>query len=81
MLKIANNTITANVVSSATSGIRMGGGIYILNSSPTVTGNKITSNEVFGTQAPTDPDDYGAYGGGIGISGVSSSPKIHQNGR
>ncbi len=78
-LKIFNNKITGNEVASSVSAARVGGGILVSNSSPTIFGNEIMDNVVLGVRAPSDPSDFGAYGGGIGISGATSSPIIRGN--
>jgi parallel beta-helix repeat protein len=78
VLTVDGCKITANTVSSATAAKRYGGGIYILSSSPIISNCEISGNVVMATRAPTDPSDFGAYGGGIAISGTSS-PQITQN--
>ncbi len=78
MLTVANNKITGNAVQPTPNGKKFGGGIYILNSSPTITNNEIADNIVTANQAPSDPADFGAYGGGVAVVG-SSTPVIKQN--
>jgi hypothetical protein len=78
ILTVANNKITGNTVLPTPSDKKFGGGIYVLNSSPTITNNEIIDNIVTANQAPTDPKDFGAYGGGVAVVG-SSTPIIKQN--
>jgi len=77
-LKVDGCKITSNNVSTATAAKRYGGGIYILNSSPTILNCEISGNTVMATRAPTDPSDFGAYGAGVAIAG-NSSPQLQQN--
>jgi len=80
-LTIANNIITANKAPvtyvSTSPKSELGGGIYILNSSPKILSNIISDNWV--GAAALFKTGSGGWGGGIAIFGDDSAPVISNN--
>jgi hypothetical protein len=73
---ISNNVITQNVLSGPRRKF-YGGGIYVAQGSPIITGNTITGNRAVPAAGISGSPTYG-YGGGIYV-GFFSSPTITNN--
>ena len=72
---IRNNTISGNILHRlwATSGTTHGAGIFIDNSSPLVTQNRILNNKMSANYGTTTASS------GLYVSGVSAKPDVHRN--